>query len=315
MMDQFNDGAKRSMNAPARQNRYLNSHRIFLLFNIVFVLALFRPLQELVLTSWRSEYFTYIPFIPCISAYLINEDRHNIFSHQEYSFSLGLPLIVISSLLLYLNHAHASFAGSADRLSINTFLLIALWIGGFTLFYGTRTLRAAAFPLLFLLFAVPVPNAALERTISILQAGSAEVAYRLLQATGMPIARDGYVFHLSKMDIEVAPQCSGIRSSLALLITGVLAAYFFLRTGWARTLLIVSLVPIAILKNGVRIAVLSSLAIYWDEKILASDLHRKGGVVFFILALLLAGAVVMLLRKMEGNLPRGRGGSEGNQEK
>jgi exosortase/archaeosortase family protein len=61
----------------------------------------------------------------------------------------------------------------------------------------------------------------------------------------------------------------------------------------------VSLVPIAILKNGVRIAVLSSLATYWDKKILASDLHTKGGFVFFILALLLAGAVIMLLRKME----------------
>ena len=74
-----------------------------------------------------------------------------------------------------------------------------------------------------------------------------------------------------------------------------------------------TLVPIAILKNGVRIATLSALAIYWDEKILASDLHRKGGVVFFILALLLAGVVIVLLRKMEGNLPREREGRERNQ--
>ena len=127
----------------------------------------------------------------------------------------------------------------------------------------------------------------------------------------MPIARDGFVFHLSKLDIEVAPQCSGIRSSLSLVITGVLAAYLFLRTGWARTILMVTIVPIAILKNGVRIATLSTLAIYWDEKILASDLHTKGGFVFFILALLMVGAVILLLRKMEGNLPRGRDGREG----
>jgi exosortase len=155
--------------------------------------------------------------------------------------------------------------------------------------------------LLFLFFAVPIPGAALERTISLLQAGSAEVAYRLLQATGMPIARDGFVFHLSTLDIEVAPQCSGIRSSLSLVITGILAAYLFLRTGWARTLLMITIVPIAILKNGIRIAVLSSLAIYWDEKILASDLHHKGGVVFFILALLLAGGGHCIAQKNRGS--------------
>ncbi|MCK9417969.1 MAG: exosortase [Nitrospirae bacterium] len=263
------------------------------------MITFFGPLRELALTSWRNEYYTYIPFIPFISAYLIHDDRQNIFSRQEYSLIPGLALIGISGLLLYVVHAHASCAGSDDRLSITTFLLIMLWTGGFTLFYGIGTLKAAAFPLLFLLFAVPIPNIALEKAISLLQIGSAEVAYWLLHATGMPLARDGFVFHLSKMDIEVAPQCSGIRSSLSLVITGVLAAYFFLRTGWARALLMLSLVPIAILKNGIRIATLAILAIYWDEKILSSDLHHKGGIVFFIFALLIAGAVIVLLRKME----------------
>ena len=290
---------------------YLNRNWQFVIFNVLFVLAFIGTLRELVLTSWRSEYYTYIPFIPFISAYLIHEDRHNIFSRQDYSLPLGLPLIVIGSLLLYIVNINASLADSADRLSIITLLLITIWIGGFTLIYGAKTLRVAAFPLLFLFFAVPIPNAALEWTISILQTGSAEVAYRVLQVTGMPLARDGFVFHLQTMDIEVAPQCSGIRSSLSLLITGVLAAYFFLRTGWTRTVLMLTLVPIAILKNGIRIAVLSILAIYWDEKILASDLHKRGGFVFFILALLLVGAVITLLRKREGNLPRGRDGREG----
>jgi exosortase/archaeosortase family protein len=60
-----------------------------------------------------------------------------------------------------------------------------------------------------------------------------------------------------------------------------------------------TIVPVAILKNGIRIATLATLAVYWDEKILDSGLHHKGGVVFFILALLLAGAVIVMLRKIE----------------
>ena len=278
---------------------YLNRNWQFLLFNITFSLAFFGPLRELMLASWRSEYYTYIPFIPFISAYLIHEERRNIFSSQEYSLPVGIMLIIISGLLLYVAYAHASFAGSADHLSIITFLLIVLWVGGFTFFHGTRTLKAASFPLIFLLFAVPIPNAALVWTISILQAGSAEVSYWLLRIAGISVARDGFVFHLSNLDIEVAPQCSGIRSSLSLIITGVLAAYFFLKTGWARAILMVSIVPIAILKNGIRIAVLTILTLYWDKDFLSGDLHRKGGFVFFILALLLAGAVIALLRKIE----------------
>ena len=283
----------------------------FLLFNALFALAFFSSLWDLMRTSGQSEYYTYIPFIPFISAYLIYENRQIILSQKGDSPAVGLIFIGTGILFLIAGSYRKVLLDHTDHLAIVTCAMILIWTGGFTFFYGVRSLRAAAFPLLFLLFAMPIPNAALERTIFILQAGSAEVAYRLLQATGMPIARDGFVFHLSKLDIEVAPQCSGIRSSLSLLITGILAAYLFLRTGWARTILMITIVPIAILKNGIRIATLSTLAIYWDEKILASDLHTKGGFVFFILALLTVGAVILLLRKMEGNLPRGREGREG----
>jgi exosortase/archaeosortase family protein len=102
------------------------------------------------------------------------------------------------------------------------------------------------------------------------------------------------------MDIEVAKECSGIRSSLSLIITALLAGHFFLRTGWSRALLVLAIVPITILKNGFRIAMLSILGVYVDERILGSDLHRKGGILFFIMALVLVWGVIALLRKSEG---------------
>jgi len=278
---------------------YLNRNWQFLLFNVVFAVAFFGPLRDLVQTSWQSGYDDYIPFIPFITAYLIYEERQKIFSQKGYSSAAGLIFIGIGILFLLIGRNREALVDHHDHLTLIVFSLVLLWIGGFTLCYGLGSLRAAAFPLLFLFFAVPIPGAALERTIIVLQKGSAEVAYWILKATGMPIAREGFVFHLSKLDVEVAPQCSGIRSSLSLLITGVLAAYFFLRTGWTRVILMLTIVPIAILKNGIRIATLTTLAVYWDEKILDSDLHHKGGVVFFIFALILAGAVIVLLRKIE----------------
>lgn len=284
---------------PLHKPWYLNSTWRFLLFNAVFTAAFFGLLRDLIQTSWNSEYYTYIPFIPFISAYLMYLDRQAIFSQRESSSVPGLLIAGTGIVLLLAGRHREILFHHNDYLALMTFSMLLVWIGGFAFSYGVRSARTAVFPLSFLLFAVPIPNALLDGAIVALQTGSAEISYRLLQATGMPIARDGFVFHLPTLDIEVAKQCSGIRSSLSLVITGVLAAYFFLRTGWTRTLLMLSLVPIAILKNGIRIAVLSLLGVYWDERILASDLHRKGGFIFFILALVLAGAVMVMLRKAE----------------
>src|SRR5262249_29667949 len=100
---------------------------------------------------------------------------------------------------------------------------------------------------------------------------------------------------------EVAEECSGIRSFLALTITSVLAGHLLLRTAWTRTSLVLAILPIAIVKNAVRIVVLSLLAIYVDMGfITGSALHQRGGIPLFFVTLLLVGGLVWLLQKAEG---------------
>jgi len=149
---------------------------------------------------------------------------------------------------------------------------------------------------------VPFPSNALNKIVLFLQKGSAEAAYGFFKASGIPVSREGFVFHLMTIDIEIAQECSGIRSALSLVITCVLAANFFLHTSWSRVLLIISTIPITILKNGFRIAALSMLGVYVDERILASDLHKKGGILFFFIALVLVWVEIVLFRKAEGRL-------------
>ena len=285
--------------ATIRTSWLSNRDRSFLLLNVAFVIVFAMPLWSLMVTSWNSSFYTYIPFIPFISAYLIFENRQTIFSGTERSYATGLIFICSGLLILFMTKNGSALFGYHDHPALVALSLIVIWIGGFMLCYGIKAARRASFPLLFLLLAVPIPDAALERIIVFLQKASAEISYVLLQATGTPVARDGITFHLPKLDIEIAKECSGIRSSLSLAITGLLASYFFLRTTWARAILLLSIVPIAIIKNGIRITVLSVLGVYWDERILAGDLHRKGGIVFFLLALLLLGAVIIVLKKME----------------
>src|SRR5574341_1502654 len=175
---------------PLRKPWHLNRIRRFLLFNAAFVAIFFGPLRDLALTSWQSAYYTYIPFIPFISAYLLYEDRRAIFSQTESSSVAGYFTVGIGILLVFVAGNRKDLLGHNDHLALLTFSMVMIWIGGFTLCYGIKVSRAAVFPLLFLLFAVPIPNEMLDGTIVFLQTGSAEISYWFLKATGMPIARD-----------------------------------------------------------------------------------------------------------------------------
>ncbi len=150
---------------------------------------------------------------------------------------------------------------------------------------------------------VPIPNFLLNRIIFLLQEGSAWITGALFDLVGVPALREGLVFHLAKVNIEVAKECSGIRSSMALFILSLLITHFQLRSFWNKIVFIIFGLFMMILKNGVRIATLTRLAVYVDPGFLFGRLHRQGGVVFFLLALLLLLPVLALLQHWEPGRP------------
>jgi exosortase len=228
--------------------------------------------------------------------------RQTIFSEKR-SFSVTGLILVIVGIVLLSNICEFITSGDDNGfVSHLAFSMVLIWIGGFALCYGTGALRAAAFSLLFLFFMVPIPDFALDKFVSLLQNGSTLAAYGFFKLSGVPMVREGYVFHLPTINIIVARECSGIRSALSLVITGLVAGHLFLRTGWSKFILVLFIVPLAIIKNGFRIAVLSLLGVYVDERILGSELHRNGGILFFILSLVLLWGIIALLKKAEGRL-------------
>jgi len=116
---------------------------------------------------------------------------------------------------------------------------------------------------------------------------------------GIPIYRTGFLFALPGVTIEIATECSGIRSSLALLIVGLLAGHLFLRTAWTKVALIMLSLPLLIVKNGIRIVTLTLLSIHVDPSYLTGHLHHRGGILFFLVALGLLMLILRLLRHLE----------------
>ena len=139
----------------------------------------------------------------------------------------------------------------------------------------------------------------LDWTIYFLQCGSTSVAYFLFRILDVPVLRQGFFLTVPGVTIEVAKECSGIRSSTALFITCVVAAQSFLRTPWKKLLFVLLAFPLALLKNGVRIVTLTLLSIYVDPSFLTGHLHKQGGFIFFLLALALLAPVLKSLEKSE----------------
>ena len=185
-------------------------------------------------------------------------------------------------------------------LSLHVFALVLAWIGLIVTCYGSSTLRQHSFALAFLFLLVPIPSTILDRLTYFLQYSSTLATHALFVIAGVPVTRDGFVLSLPTIEIEVAAQCSGIRSSMMLFLTTLVLAHLFLHSLWRQALLFVSVIAITIFKNALRIFTLSTLAVYVDPIWLDGDLHhRYGGSLFFALAICLILAVVRALRRSE----------------
>jgi exosortase len=272
----------------------------FLLCCCVALFMFYGSLRDLTQFSFRSQFYSHIWLIPLVSVYFFFTERKTIFSDFEYLYRIGLPIIGIGIVLYFIGKNLEGQLNQNDYSSLMTFAALVFLNGSFLLCYGKHAFKAAMFPLLFLVFMVPIPTFIMDKIIYVLLVGSASATELLFEITGTAFIREGYTFHLPGISIEIANVCSGIRSSLALFITMVIAGHLFLKTNWKKVVLLLVVFPITMFKNGIRIVTISLLAIHVDEKFLTdSFLHHSGGFLFFIPALALLGLVLWWMRKGE----------------
>jgi len=267
---------------------------------LLFSLALFwSPLAAVANLSVQDDRYFQVVVGPILCLFLLYRERTSIFPEARFSPRLGVPLLLLATLLGLALLRQQPGSDESRKLFLVIFAVILVWMAAFVLCYGTRSFKAALFPLCCLFLTVPVPPALMNSIILALQHGSADVSYALLRLAGIPVFRQGMTFSLPGLDIEVAPECSGIRSCLALMIVGILASRVYLRSGWRRWALIVMTFPIAIFKNAVRIVVISSLSAYVNRAILSGPLHHSGGPVFALVGIALFAPLLFALQKSE----------------
>src|SRR5580658_856547 len=300
------------MSTTATQTLAGNSrrHAMFAAFIVISSLAFYKTLIAVIRYSLASgDSSSHIVLIPIISFFLLYLERQRIFSNTRTSIVPGASLALLSIFFYWLVN-RSSFPQGNWQLALETLCVVLVWIAGFLLCYGFAALRAAAFPLLFLLLMVPLPDVILDRAVYALQSGSTEISYLIFQLVGTPVSRHGFLLSVPGVTIEVAKECSSIRSSIALFITCLLAAHLYLRTAWKKFVFVILGLLLSVVKYGIRITTLTLLSVYVDPGFLYGRLHRQGGFVFFLIALLILLPVFLWMEKSDKNRKPGSSPNE-----
>ena len=269
-------------------------------FAIVLLAAFARPLFGLINYAAGSQLYSYILLVPFVSVYLLYLRRDQLpktlvtdVPLAVVSLAAGLGVLAFSYWLDFVRQRPSD----NDRLALLTLSFLCFLAAGGFFFFGRGWMRAAAFPLAYLIFMVPMPDAMADALETASKYASAEVANFLFHLSGTPFLRAGLFFQLPNITIKVAQECSGIRSSWVLLMTSILAANLFLKTRWRRFALVVFVIPLAILRNGFRILVIGLLCVNVGPQMIHSLIHRRGGPLFFMLSLIPFFLVLWWLRK------------------
>jgi exosortase len=266
-----------------------------LLFSIFIAISLaiwFRSLLSTFALALHDDQYTHILLIVPVSVALIFLDWKSPEASTRFSLSWGAILLASAALATVFANLRSIGLQPDEQLAANMLALVLWWIGSFILCFDVRAFRRAVFPLGFLLWMVPLPEIVLGPVVRLLQQGSAESAHLLFATIGVPVAQDGTLLTIPGLTIEVARECSSIRSSLMLVVTTMVLAQMLLRSPWRKALVIALAIPLSVVKNGLRIFVLGMLGTRVDPSFLSGRLHHQGGIIYFLIAL---AAIFLLL--------------------
>jgi exosortase C (VPDSG-CTERM-specific) len=278
------------------------SHRKLLLLITALALAFARPIYDFAQFAVHSDLYSYVLLVPVLSLYFTWQQRSTVRAGgKQVSHLCWAPFAAGTALLIW--YGYARLGGerwdTQDYLAvtISAWLLfvaaVCLWL------LDPGRLRALAFPLGFLVFMVPLPLVAEEHIEAFLQHGSALTACLFFKLTGTPYVYENLTFNLPGFSMHVAPECSGIHSSIVLFITSAVAGHLFLRSPWKQAFLMLAVIPLGLLRNGFRVFVIGELCVRSGPEMIDSWIHRRGGPVFFLLSLAPLFFLLILLLRSE----------------
>jgi exosortase B len=268
------------------------------------VLAAYTPtILSLIDGPWQTEQEGHGPLIIAASLWLLWQSREKLRILEISAAPVaGWTALLIGLALMFLARTQQGI------LTVEMLSIIPVIAGCVLLSAGWPTLRILAFPIGFLLFAVPMPDWLMDAATVPLKVFISNIVTRILYEAGYPIAQNGVMIMIGSYQLLVKDACSGMNSIFALSAIGVFYAYAFRREEKIRSvLLLASIVPITIAANFIRVIALVLIAYYGGPDMLEGVVHDMTGIGLFVVAVLLLfllDAFLGLCGSMLGQLRR-----------
>jgi exosortase B len=230
---------------------------------------------------WQTDEFGHAPLILGIVAWLFWQARHAVAQSPDAPQSGAGGLLLALGLALY---ALGRTAGiSSVEFASQIFVACAVLL----LLKGSQALRAAWFPVFYLIFMVPLPGTLVDALTEPLKHWISIIVVDVLHAVGYPIGRTGVMITVGRYELLVADACSGLNSMFSLAALGALFIHIMGRKSRLHTaLLVLAIVPIAFAANIVRVVSLVLITYHFGDAAGQGFLHGAAGIVLMLVALL-----------------------------
>ncbi|QAU38508.1 exosortase V [Bradyrhizobium guangdongense] len=243
----------------------------------------FPTLLSLIDGPWQTEQEGHGPLIMAASLWWVWQSRARLKAVELSPAPIaGWVILLCGLILMYLARIQQGLV------TIEMASLLPVIVGCILLTAGWPTLRILAFPIGFLIFAVPMPDWLIDAATVPLKVFISNMVTKVLYAAGYPVAQNGVMIMIGSYQLLVKDACSGMNSIFALSAIGVFYAYAFRWEEKLRSvLLLLAIVPITILANFVRVFTLVLIAYYAGPDLLEGIVHDMTGIGLFIVAVVL----------------------------
>src|SRR5882672_7940332 len=265
--------------------------------------ALYAPTVAQMIQLWRTDtYAGHGMFVPLFSAVIAWTERERLRKAVGPSHPIGAVIVLVGVSLLALGSLAESVLLQDASVAVTIAGLVA-WT------FGLRCLRAAVFPIAFLLLMAPLPRAVVATVTLQVQLFAAAFAVAILRMLDLSVYQAGVTIELPSMTLQVAEACNGLRFLMALLVLTAAFAQITQRTVAAKTTLVVAAIPIAIVANAMRVAAIVLGVQYVGPEAASGTIHNWIGKGMWGLTLLpLIGLGFLLARR---SAPKARPLEEG----
>ena len=295
----MSDALQKAPAAPHPATGWFTGNRAVLAVLLCVLAVIYARTSYELYVNWKlvDSYYTHGFLVPFVSLYFAYRQRETLKAMPIRPSAWGIVWIVVASLMLLIG----------DFLGFRVFghlSLIPMLIGVLLVFAGSAITMRLWFPILFLFFMIPIPPSLTQSIALQLKLVAAECAVRMANVITLPMVREGSYIYFGTDRLLVGDVCGGLRSLIALLALGALAAYISPTKAWARIAILMFAAPIAVAANIVRIFFLCVVGYFYGSEIAGGKVHDYSGFLIYAVAIALFTAIDVPLRRFATAAPR-----------